>query len=242
MPKSGKIKSTAFNDIYNVRCILSLYRPELAVSNRDHLARALSRILDNFRPSAGDFASRLYSLSPSMPRFSAALVPASSVLWNSMKVLWIAGKSKRNFAAAKKEQSVAARANRQFPWDNDVVTELTNVSSAYVVFLFFSFFWIGWVQMQQSFISQARMMETHDIPNDILIILDPLTALILVPVLESIEYPALRRKGFELHHSTRFGLGLLCLSIAMARAEFIQYLIYRARSCYAHLSSRLLGW
>ena len=77
-------------------------------------------------------------------------------------------------------------------------------------------------------------METHGIPNDIWSSLEPLLILILVPFLNSIALPSLRRIGITLRPTTRIAWGFIIMALAMAYAAIIQSLIYHSPPCYQH--------
>lgn len=85
-----------------------------------------------------------------------------------------------------------------------------------------------------NFISQAGTMETHGIPNDILTNLGPLTVIAMVPLLEQLVYPLLRRIGIMLEPISRITFGFILISIAMAYAAVLQYFIYASPPCYNH--------
>ena len=76
-------------------------------------------------------------------------------------------------------------------------------------------------------------MQLHSLPNDILPNLDPLTLIILIPLVDRLIYPFIRTR---LHLSftpiTRITLGFLFASLAMLYAGIIQMKIYAAPPCY----------
>lgn len=80
-------------------------------------------------------------------------------------------------------------------------------------------------------------MELHGIPNDILQNIDPITIIILIPLLDRLIYPFIRR---FLHLAftpiTRITWGFVFASIAMVYAAILQSRIYSTAPCFDHPS------
>lgn len=77
-------------------------------------------------------------------------------------------------------------------------------------------------------------MQLHGLPNDILPNIDPITIIIMIPLMDRIVYPCIRTK---LHLTfapvTRITLGFLVAGLAMLYAGILQTIIYHAPPCYS---------
>jgi proton-dependent oligopeptide transporter, POT family len=157
--------------------------------------------------------------------------PNGSVLPNAFKVIWV-GLKYGNFEAAKSSGVLPIQGDESMKWDDHFVDELSQALKACKLFLFFPLFWMAYVQMMTNFISQAGTMDTHSIPNDILLMFNPLTVILMAPILERLVYPWLRRIGITFRPTMRITLGFLLISVAMAYAALVQHLIYSSPPCY----------
>lgn len=81
-------------------------------------------------------------------------------------------------------------------------------------------------------------MQLHGLPNDILPNIDPITIILLIPLLDRLIYPFIRTK---LHLAftpiTRITLGFIVASLAMAYAALVQSRIYSSPPCYTSPSA-----
>lgn len=77
-------------------------------------------------------------------------------------------------------------------------------------------------------------MRLHGLPNDILPNIDPITIIIMIPIMDRIIYPLIRtRMHFALKPTTRITFGFLLAALAMLYAGILQIAIYRAPPCYS---------
>lgn len=77
-------------------------------------------------------------------------------------------------------------------------------------------------------------MQLHGLPNDILPNIDPLTIILLVPLLDRLIYPFLRtRLHLAFTPTTRITLGFLLAALAMLYASLLQSRIYSAPPCFS---------
>lgn len=80
-------------------------------------------------------------------------------------------------------------------------------------------------------------MDLHGIPNDIMQNIDPLTIIIVIPIMDRLIYPLLRRLGINLKPITRITIGFFCCAIAMLYAAFVQIRIYTSPPCFSSPSA-----
>jgi dipeptide/tripeptide permease len=79
----------------------------------------------------------------------------------------------------------------------------------------------------------AGQMQLHGLPNDILPNIDPITIIILIPLLDRFIYPFIRtRLHLAFTPPTRITFGFLIAALAMAYAAILQSRIYASGPCY----------
>ncbi|KAJ4984985.1 MFS peptide transporter [Stagonosporopsis vannaccii] len=157
--------------------------------------------------------------------------PQGGVIGDCFRALWIAA---RNGLDLDKARPSALHSRSRVSWDDGFIDELKTALSACKVFLFFPIYWLTYSQMLNNFVSQAGQMQLHGLPNDILPNIDPLTIILLVPVMDRLIYPFLRTRlhlAFTPH--TRITLGFLAASLAMLYAAGLQTAIYASPPCYS---------
>jgi POT family proton-dependent oligopeptide transporter len=72
--------------------------------------------------------------------------------------------------------------------------------------------------------SMSTYMRTDGFPNDLLSNINPLTLIILIPIMDRFVYPGLRKIGIKMLPITRITLGFFVGSLAMAYCAIIQVL------------------
>lgn len=84
----------------------------------------------------------------------------------------------------------------------------------------------------------AGQMQLHGLPNDILPNIDPITIIMLIPLMDRLIYPFIRtRLHLAFTPITRITLGFLVAALAMLYAGFLQSVIYAAPPCYSYPST-----
>jgi dipeptide/tripeptide permease len=176
--------------------------------------------------------------------------PQGGVIGNCFRALWIAVRNGGDLEKAKPSLHGQGRVS----WDNKFIEELKIALVACRVFLFFPIYWLTFSQMMNNFVSQgtprpsilsqritkynaAGQMHLHGLPNDMLPTLNPLTIILLIPLMDRIIYPFLRTHyHLALTPTTRISLGFLVAALAMAYAGGLQIAIYRAPSNSIHIA------
>lgn len=77
-------------------------------------------------------------------------------------------------------------------------------------------------------------MLTGNVPNDIMQNIDPITLIILIPFMETIFYPTLRRFGISMRPIMRISIGFFFSAVAMGYTAGIQSMIYKSPPYYDH--------
>ncbi|EUC39179.1 hypothetical protein COCCADRAFT_31902 [Bipolaris zeicola 26-R-13] len=159
--------------------------------------------------------------------------PQGGVIGNCFRALYIAARNGGDLNKAKASAQGHGRLKSRVTWDDKFVEELKTALVACKVFLFFPIYWVTFSQMLNNFISQAGQMELHGLPNDILPNIDPITIIILIPLMDRFIYPFIRtRLHLAFQPIMRISLGFLVAALAMLYAGILQTYIYAAPPCY----------
>lgn len=167
--------------------------------------------------------------------------PTGSVLGKALQLLGLCFKGKlfkpsqwtaAGFWDAAKPSMIPASERPAFlTWNDQWVDEVRRGFKACQVFVFFPIYWLTYNQINNNLTSQAALLNTHGLPNDILNNLDPFALIILIPILDLFVYPALRRAGFNFTPIKKIFAGFMCGTIAMVLAGVTQTLIYQRSAC-----------
>ena len=98
---------------------------------------------------------------------------------------------------------------------------------------------LAYGQMTSNLTSQAATMELHGAPNDIIQNLNPISIVIIIPILDFLIYPALRKRGIKFTPIKRMTTGFGLASAAMIAACVTQYYIYKLSPCGSNASGTL---
>ena len=92
-------------------------------------------------------------------------------------------------------------------------------------------------QLNNNLTSQAAVMTTHGVPNDVLSNLDPFALIIFIPICDLLIYPALRRAGINFSPLKRITLGFYTGAAAMVWTAVVQHFIYKRNPCGYHVAT-----
>ena len=76
--------------------------------------------------------------------------------------------------------------------------------------------------MTNNLTSQANTMHLGGVPNDILNNLNPISIIILIPIMDYFVYPAIRKTGFNLSPIKKIAAGFVLASFSMVAAAVTQ--------------------
>ena len=79
-------------------------------------------------------------------------------------------------------------------------------------------------------------MTRNGVPNDIITNLNPISLVIMIPLVDNFLYPALRKAGIRFTPIKRMALGFIFASAAMVSASVIQYYIYQTGECGEYMN------
>ncbi|KAK6346103.1 hypothetical protein TWF730_010434 [Orbilia blumenaviensis] len=116
-------------------------------------------------------------------------------------------------------------------FDDQWVDEVSRGIKACKVFLWYPLYWITYNQINGNLTSQAAVMDTKGLPNDILSNLNPFSLIILIPVFDLVLYPTLRKMGINFTPIKKITFGFITGVFAMIWAAVLQYYIYQKSPC-----------
>ncbi|KAF7887292.1 hypothetical protein EAF00_009586 [Botryotinia globosa] len=157
--------------------------------------------------------------------------PKGTVITDAFKIIGQMIKY-RNLNAAKPSYRVANNLPQTTLWNEQFVDEVKRALIACRVFVFYPIYWVVYAQFSSNFVSQAGEMNTHGVPNDLSQNFDPIAIILLVPVMDRLVYPLLRKWQIKFRPMSRITFGFIVASFSMMYAAIVQHLIYKAGPCY----------
>ncbi|BGP13328.1 hypothetical protein JCM10213_001485 [Rhodosporidiobolus nylandii] len=188
----------------------------------------------------------VFALTPPVLYFGrnryARAPPSGSVLGKAFRTLAVCFKAKgfnvKQWYAPDFWQpayDLAALPNSERPswatWDANWVAEVRRGFKACQVFAYQPLYWLTYNQINNNLTSQAAVMNTHGIPNDILSNLDPFALIILIPIFDWVIYPTLRRYNINFSPVKRIFAGFIFGALSMMCAAIVQHYIYAKSAC-----------
>jgi POT family proton-dependent oligopeptide transporter len=90
--------------------------------------------------------------------------------------------------------------------------------------------------MNNNLTSQAATMTRNGVPNDVITNLNPISLVIMIPIVDNFLYPFLRKYNIRFTPIKRMALGFIFASMAMVSATIIQYYIYEKGACGKYMN------
>lgn len=119
-------------------------------------------------------------------------------------------------------------------YDDAWVDEVRRGLMACRVFLFLPIFFLAYNQMSNNLTAQAGNLQLHGAPNDLIQNLNPLSIIIMVPMLDHGLYPLLRKMGIKFTPIKRMTAGFFLGMASMIAAAVMQHYIYSMHRCGDH--------
>ena len=126
-------------------------------------------------------------------------------------------------------------------YDDAWVNEVRRGIKACTVFLFMPLYWLAYGQITNNLTSQAATMKLNGVPNDIIQNLNPISIVIMIPILDFLVYPTLRKYKIQFTPIKRMTFGFSLASLAMIASCVTQYYIYKESVCGDHAAGTLPG-
>lgn len=180
--------------------------------------------------------------------------PTGSVMGKAFKLIGLAFKGKWSFNPMTLKRNLKDENfwNRVKPsniprdqrpewmtFDDLWVDEVRRGLLACKVFLWYPLYWLAYNQMTNNLTSQANTLKLNGIPNDILNNLNPISIIILIPIMDHVIYPAIRRTGFDLTPIKKITGGFALASFSMVAAAVTQDYIYKNGPCGYEPNARM---
>jgi len=116
-------------------------------------------------------------------------------------------------------------------FDDLWVSQVRRGLKACEVFILIPFYWICYNQMTGNLTSQAATMTRNGVPNDLINNLNPISLVIMIPIMDRVVYPFLRKKGINFTPVKKIALGFMFASLSMVVATITQVYIYKESAC-----------
>ncbi|CAH6719718.1 peptide transporter Ptr2p [[Candida] jaroonii] len=121
--------------------------------------------------------------------------------------------------------------SKPISWNDQWVLDIKQTVNACKIFVYFPIYLmndggIGTIQT-----SQAGSMSLNGVPNDLFNNFNPLTIIILIPILDYIVYPFLRKHKIDFKPVYRITLGFVMAAASQAAGAIIQHFIYQKSPC-----------
>ncbi|KAF1816925.1 peptide transport protein PTR2 [Eremomyces bilateralis CBS 781.70] len=176
--------------------------------------------------------------------------PTGSVLGKSARLMKYAMRGKvspnpvttaRNFNSGTFWEDVKpSRVVNKPKWmtfDDAWVDEVARGVKACGVFIFYPLFWLAYNQIDGNLVSQAATMSLHGAPNDLINNMNPLGIIIMIPILDQLIYPALRKMKIRFTPLRRMCAGFFVACSAMIWAAVVQHYIYKTGACGKYMNT-----
>lgn len=158
--------------------------------------------------------------------------PEGSILPSAFRAFLYATRERFNMDAAQPEHQ-RRKHGRVVNWDAEFINELKQGLMACRVFAAYPILWLCHNQINTNLISQAGQMETHGIPNDIMMNFNPISVIVFLPIVQQLLYPTLRKCNLHFGTISRIAVGFVLEAGALAYAAVVQHMIYSASPCYS---------
>lgn len=142
-----------------------------------------------------------------------------------------------NWDLAKPSNVPASERPAWMTYDDAWVDEVRRGLMACKVFLFLPIFFLSYNQMTGNLTIQASTMELHGVPNDIIQNLNPISIVIMIPIIDGLLYPGLRKLGVAFTPIKRMTVGFIIAAMSMVASAVMQYYIYKKSPCGWHANT-----
>lgn len=116
-------------------------------------------------------------------------------------------------------------------WDDQWVLDIKQTVNSCKIFVWYPIFLIndGGIGSVQT--SQAGSMTTKGVPNDLFNNFNPLTIIVLIPILDYLIYPTLRKYKINFRPIWRITFGFCLSALSQVIGAIVQYKIYTTSPC-----------
>lgn len=174
--------------------------------------------------------------------------PNGSVLTNFFRIVGMAlkqnnykvwgkgywDKAKPSVLAA---QGITTWRGKPIPWTDQLVIDTKRTLAACTIFLYFPIWYSNDGGIGNTLSNQGAAMITNGAPNDLLNNFNPLTIIIVIPILSYGLYPFLRKRNIKFGRINRITFGFILAAISGAIGAIVQWRVYETSPCGYYASS-----
>lgn len=148
---------------------------------------------------------------------------------------------------ARGESWYKAKSKKPITWNDQWVVDVKRTVESCVIFLYFPMFFLTDGGIGSAENEQAGAMITKGIPNDLYNNFNPLTIIVLIPILDYLVYPTLRKYNIPFHPAWRITFGFFLGATSQVAAAVLQHYVYKTSPCGDYAStcdtvSDVNGW
>ncbi|CAK7896754.1 peptide transporter Ptr2p [[Candida] anglica] len=116
-------------------------------------------------------------------------------------------------------------------WDDQWVLDIKQTFNSCKIFIWFPIFNINDGGIGNIQTSQAGSMYANGVPNDLYNNFNPLTIIVLIPILDYFVYPTLRKYKIDFKPVYRITFGFALGALSQVVGAIIQYYVYQTSPC-----------
>ncbi|KAI8718211.1 hypothetical protein NCS52_00599300 [Fusarium sp. LHS14.1] len=168
--------------------------------------------------------------------------PQGSDLNNFFKIIAVATKENKgklwakDFFHSAKASTLAAKGTK-VPWNDKAVDDARRSLSACQIFLYLPIFFLNDGGVGAVASNQGASMTSKGAPNDLLHNFNPLTLMVVAPIMTYILYPFLHRRRIKFGPISRMTFGFTLATISGVIGTIVQYRVYKTSPCGYHAST-----
>ncbi|KAH6647724.1 hypothetical protein BKA67DRAFT_396810 [Truncatella angustata] len=125
----------------------------------------------------------------------------------------------------------AAGSKKEYGYDDQFVDDVRRTFQACGIFIFLPIFQINDGGLGAAANALTAGMDTNGVPNDLLDNLNSVSIVLLVPVMNHILYPLLRKWGIQWGSISRITFGFALCTIGSVGYPVLQYYVYKTSPC-----------
>lgn len=137
--------------------------------------------------------------------------------------------------------------NKEITWDDQWVIDIRRTLQSCKIFLYFPMFQLCDQGLGNALNAQSGAMITKGIPNDLYYNFNALAIIVMIPILDYMVYPLMRRYNIPFHPVWKITFGFFFCASAQVAAAVLQHFIYKTSPCgdqasTCNLPSNVNGW
>lgn len=178
--------------------------------------------------------------------------PDGSIVTNVLKITGMAMKQNKfklwgkGYWDAAKPSVLAAKGITTFngnpiSWTDQMVDDTVRTYAACTIFLYFPIWSNNDGGIGNILTNQGAAMTTNGAPNDLLSNFNPLTIIVVIPILSYGVYPMLRKYKIKFGRISRITFGFILATISGVIGAIIQWRVYKTSPCGYYASSCAIG-